>query len=242
MRTTAAAVEPRTVRRVGTVGSTQEVAFAMAAEGAGDGTAVVADAQTAGRGRRGRRWHAEAGTGLLLSIVVRPTLAPPARPLLSYAAAVAVVEALRRVAGLEARVKWPNDVLVAGRKLAGILLEARDGVVVVGIGVNVGQQRFPAELQGGATSVTLETGRPADREALLAVLLEEVDRWRGRLEHEGFEPIRARWCAAADTLGRRVRVDGAAGTAVDLDAMGALVLDGDGGRRRVIAGELIEEG
>lgn len=233
---------PRTVRRVGTVGSTQEAAFALAADGAGDGTAVVAEAQTAGRGRRGRRWHAEPGAGLLLSIVARTPLAPSVRPLLSYAAAVAVVETLRRVAGLEARVKWPNDVLIGGRKVAGILLEARDGVVVIGIGLNVRQERFPPDLTGRATSVALETGRVPDREALLEALLEEVDRWRGRLEHEGFEPVRARWCAASDTLGRRVRVDGAAGTAVDLDATGALVVHAADTVHRVIAGELIEEG
>lgn len=237
-----AGAAPRTLHRLGTVGSTQEVAFALAAEGAADGTAVVADAQTAGRGRRGRHWHADPGTALLLSVVARPALAPDARPLLSYAAAVAVVETLHRAAGLEARVKWPNDVLVGGRKVAGILLEARAGVVVIGIGLNVGQGHFPAELAGVATSVALETGRPVDREPLLGVLLEELDRWRGRLEREGFEPVRARWRAAADTLGRRVRVDDTAGMAVDLDAAGALVVEGEAGVRRVIAGELIEEG
>lgn len=242
MSRTRAGAEPRTIRRVGTVSSTQEVAFAMAAEGAVDGSVVVADAQTAGRGRRGRRWHAAAGAGLLVSILVRTGLAPPDRPLLSYAAAVAVVETLRRVAALQARVKWPNDVLVRGRKVAGILLEARDGVVVIGLGLNVGQVRFPPDLAGRATSVALETGHAPDREALLAALLEEVDRWRGLLERDGFEPVRMQWRAAADTLGRRVRVDGAAGIALDLDATGALVVQGDAGPRRVIAGELVEEG
>jgi len=241
MRPTSPAADARTVHRTGTVNSTQELAFALAAAGAADGVVVVAEAQTAGRGRRGRRWVDEAGASLLASVVVRTRLAPPVQPLLSYAAAVAVVDTLRRAAGLEARVKWPNDVLVRGRKVAGILLEARDGVVVVGIGLNVGQQSFPRELAGRATSVALETGRREDREALLGVLLEELDRWRGVLERDGFEPVRARWRAAAHTLGRTIRVDGATGVAVDLDAEGALVVDGDGGRRRVVAGELSEE-
>lgn len=236
-----AAAGPRVVHRVGTVASTQDAAFALAARGAADGTAVVADSQTAGRGRRGHRWHDEPGASLLVSVIVRTALAAGTRPLLSYVAAVAVVETLRRAAGIEARVKWPNDVLVAGRKVAGILLEARDAVVVAGIGLNVSQRRFPPELAGRATSLALETGRAVDREAVLPVLLEELDRWRGILEREGFEPVRARWRAAADGLGRPVRVGHVSGIAVDLDGAGALVVDVDGVTRRVIAGERSEE-
>jgi BirA family biotin operon repressor/biotin-[acetyl-CoA-carboxylase] ligase len=232
---------PRVVQHLATVDSTQEAAFALASAGAPDGAAVVADTQTAGRGRRGRRWHDEAGTSLLVSVMLRPGLPPGLRPLLSYAAAVAVVETLRTV-GLDARVKWPNDVLVGGRKIAGILLEAREGVVVVGVGLNVNQRRFPPALAGRATSVALETGRAADRGALLATLLDALDRWRARLEQEGFAPVRERWCVVSDTLGRGVRVDGTTGVAVDLDAAGALVVDGEGGRRRVLAGELVQEG
>lgn len=240
--TVPAAAGARVVHRAGTVGSTQDVAFALAARGAADGTAVVAESQTAGRGRRGHRWHDEPGASLLVSVVVRTTLEPGARPLLSYVAAVAVVETLRRVAGVEARVKWPNDVLIGGRKVAGILLEARDAVVVAGIGLNVGQRRFPPELAGRATSLALETGRAVDREAVLPVLLEELDRWRAVLEQGGFEPVRARWRAAADGLGRAIRVGDVSGVAVDLDAGGALVVDVDGVARRVIAGERSEEG
>lgn len=241
MSATPTAAAARVVHRLGTVASTQELAFALAAAGAPDGSAVVAEAQTAGRGRRGRTWHAEAGASVLVSILARPRLAPPARPCLSYAAAVAVVETLRRVARLEARVKWPNDVLVGGRKIAGILLEAREGVVVTGIGLNVAQHTFPAELAGRATSVSLETDGAADRETLLAVLLEETDRWRATLEERGFEPVRARWRAASDTLGRTVRIDGVVGRVVDLDAAGALVVHGNAGPHRVVAGELLEE-
>jgi BirA family biotin operon repressor/biotin-[acetyl-CoA-carboxylase] ligase len=236
-----AASASRVVHHVATVDSTQEAVFALASAGAPDGAAVVADTQTAGRGRRGRRWHDEAGTSLLVSVLLRPGLPPSLRPLLSYAASLAVVGTLGTL-GLEARVKWPNDVLVAGRKVAGILLEAREGVVVVGVGLNVNQQRFPPELAARATSVALQTGRAADRGVLLATLLDELDRWRARLEQEGFAPVRERWCAVSDTLGRGVRVDDVAGVAVDLDAAGALVVDAAGGRRCVVAGELVEEG
>ena len=236
-----AAPAARVVHHVATVDSTQEAVFALASAGAPDGAAVVADTQTAGRGRRGRRWHDEAGTSLLVSVLLRPALPPSLRPLLSYAASLAVVGTLGTL-GLEARVKWPNDVLIAGRKVAGILLEAREGVVVVGVGLNVNQQRFPPELAARATSVALQTGRAADRGVLLATLLDELDRWRARLEQEGFAPVRERWRAVSDTLGRGVRVDDVAGVAVDLDAAGALVVDAASGRRRVVAGELVEEG
>jgi BirA family biotin operon repressor/biotin-[acetyl-CoA-carboxylase] ligase len=236
-----AAPASRVIHHVATVDSTQEAVFALASAGAPDGAAVVADTQTAGRGRHGRRWHDEAGTSLLVSVLLRPALPPSLRPLLSYAASVAVVGTLGTL-GLDARVKWPNDVLVAGRKVAGILLEAREGVVVVGVGLNVNQQRFPPELAARATSVALETGRATDRGVVLATLLDELDRWRACLEREGFAPVRERWRAVSDTLGRGVRVADVAGVAVDLDASGALVVDAAGGRRRVVAGELVQEG
>jgi len=229
------------VLRLGEVASTQAVAFALAGEGAPDRTVVVADHQTAGRGRFGRRWLDEAGASLLVSILLRPRLEPSRLPLLSYAAAVAVAEALEAAAGLAGRLKWPNDVLVDGRKIAGILLESRIGqapAVVVGIGVNVAQRAFPPDLAPRVTSVALAGGRSTDREALLAALLESFDAWRGRLEGEGFAAVRERWLALSDTLGRPVRVDGRVGIAVDLDAEGALVLRDGATLHRVIAGEM----
>lgn len=235
----AAAAPP--VVRLGEVPSTQAVAFALAGEGAPDRTVVVADHQTAGRGRFGRRWHDEPGASLLVSILLRPRLEPSRLPLLSYAAAVALAEALQAAAGLAGRLKWPNDVLVDGRKIAGILLESRIGpvpAVVVGIGVNVAQRAFPPDLAPRVTSVALAGGRSADREILLAALLERFDAWRGRLEGEGFAAVRERWLALSDTLGRRVRVDGRVGIAVDLDAEGALVLRDGATLHRVIAGEM----
>jgi len=222
------------------VDSTQRVAFALAADGALDGTVVVADVQTAGRGRHGRVWEATSGTSLLASIVRRPRLPVARFPLLSLVTAVAVAEALEQIAGLTTRLKWPNDVLVDDRKLAGILLESRLGpapVVVIGVGINLSQRRFTGPLVRRATSVFLETGRLLDRDAALAALVSALDTWHTRLEAEGFEPARARWRARSATLGRVVEVDGTVGTAVDLDHDGALVLDTGAGRRRVWAGE-----
>jgi BirA family biotin operon repressor/biotin-[acetyl-CoA-carboxylase] ligase len=227
--------------RLGRVDSTQAVAFALAADGAADRTVVVAQAQTAGRGRRGRLWIDEPGASLLTSIILRPRLTPARLPTLSLAAGVAVAEALERVTGLTPRLKWPNDVLVDGRKLAGILLESRiapSPFVVLGIGVNLAQRVFPPDLAERATSVRLATGRRVDADTLLTALLESLDAWRTRLETEGWAPIRERWCALTETLGRRVSIDDVQGIAVDVEEDGALIVVEGDVRRRVVAGEV----
>jgi BirA family transcriptional regulator, biotin operon repressor / biotin---[acetyl-CoA-carboxylase] ligase len=231
------------VVRVGCVESTQAIAFALAAEGAADGTLVLADSQTAGRGRRGRVWMDEPGASLLASILLRPRLEASRLPLLSLAVAVAVAETLAEVADVPARLKWPNDVLVGGRKIAGILLESRLGpvpVVVVGIGVNLAQREFPVSLQGRATSVALESDRAVGREALVGALLERLERWRVSLEQGATAAVLDRWRALADTLGSAVTVDGARGVAIDVDTDGALLV-ADGDRRyRIVSGEIAE--
>ena len=224
--------------------STQRVAFELAERGTPDRTVVVADTQTAGRGRRGRHWADEPNASLLASIVVRPRLALRDLPKLSLATAVAVADALAAITGLAVRLKWPNDLVIGGRKIAGILLECRiatEALVVVGVGVNLGQHRFPHELAGAATSVRLETGRAVERDAMLDAVLVAFDAWRARLEHEGFAPIRERWLALADTIGRRVTVDGRQGVAVDLDGDGALVIRGAAGVQHVVTGEVMRE-
>jgi BirA family biotin operon repressor/biotin-[acetyl-CoA-carboxylase] ligase len=235
----------RQVIRLVAVGSTQAVAFELAGRGAADGTVVIADTQTSGRGRHGRVWIDTPGESLLVSIVTRPRLAIPELPKLSLATAVAVAEAVGLTTGLQTRLKWPNDVLVGGRKLAGILLESRIGaepIVVAGIGVNLHQRAFPDGLEKNATSVDLAGGRAVAREALLDAVLEAFDRWRRRLEREGFAPLRSRWLELADTIGRAVTIEGHTGVAVDLASDGALVLQAAEGVRHVIAGEVGEPG
>lgn len=243
---------PGVIVRLDTVDSTQSVAFALAERGAADRTVVVADQQIDGRGRRGRTWRAPPGTSLLTSIVVRPRLPQARLATLSLASAVATAEALRRISPVDAKLKWPNDVLVAGRKIAGILLESRIGgraeaggsvpagltslVTIIGIGINLGQREFPPDLADSATSIALETGRAPGREAMLTALLEEFDTWRARLEGEGFGPVREAWRRLSDTLGRKVTVDAVTGLAVDLDTDGALLIDVGGSLKRVVAG------
>lgn len=235
-----AAVAARLVR-VGRVDSTQAVAFALAAQGAADRMVIVAESQAAGRGRRGRTWVDEPGASLLASVILRPRLEPARLPLLSLAAGVAVAEALAESTGLGPRLKWPNDVLVDGAKIAGILLESRLGaapLVVLGIGINLTQTDFPPPLATRATSVALAGGRTVTVEVLLAAVLEGLDRQREALEAGALEAVLARWRTLADTLGRTVSVDGVSGVAVDVDDDGALVVADGERRRRVIAGEV----
>jgi len=153
--TTPAEPSPPVVR-LPSVESTQAVAWRLAAEGSPDRTVVVADHQSAGRGRRGRAWTDAPGTSLLVSILVRPRVPLGLWPLFSLTTAVAAAEALRRSTGLEARLKWPNDVLACGRKLGGILLESRGGAhdpaLVIGVGLNLAQREFSLELAGLATA------------------------------------------------------------------------------------------
>jgi BirA family biotin operon repressor/biotin-[acetyl-CoA-carboxylase] ligase len=233
---------PHSILRLPVVDSTQRVAFELAERGAPDGAVVVAGTQTAGRGRRGRGWHDAPGDCLLTSIVVRPRLHVRDLPQLSLATAVAAREALGRVASLDARLKWPNDVLVGGRKIAGVLLESRTVVaplVVIGVGINLRQRSFPEALEPVATSVLRETGRAITPETMLDALLASFDAWRGRLEREGFAPVRAAWLAVADTIGRIVEAAGRRGTAVDLDEDGALLVRDAEGLRRVVAGDVV---
>ena len=231
------------VVRCGVVASTQSVAFSLAADGAEDRTVVVADHQTMGRGRRGHDWVDAPGESLLVSIVVRPRLPQALLPAVGLMTAVVVADALAALTDLAPRLKWPNDVLVRRRKVAGILVESRTTptpVLVVGVGVNLNQTSLPPSLGGRATSVRLETGRSVDRDAALVAVVAGFDEWRVRLERQGFAPVRERWLALADTVGRRVTVDGVAGIAVGLDADGALLVEDGGAVRRVTAGEITE--
>jgi BirA family biotin operon repressor/biotin-[acetyl-CoA-carboxylase] ligase len=174
-------VEPRLRGRFGRpyeyVASTTSTQLLLPPE-APEGALVAADEQTAGRGRLGRRWLAPAGTSLLCSLQLRPAIASERLPELTGVAANACAEAVGALTGLEPELKFPNDVLVGGRKLAGVLAEAREERVVLGIGVNVNvtTEELPQEVDRPATSVLVETGRELDRADLLAELLERLER------------------------------------------------------------------
>ncbi|MEX2253051.1 MAG: biotin--[acetyl-CoA-carboxylase] ligase [Thermoleophilaceae bacterium] len=218
--------------------STNERAKALAALGAPHGTLVTAEEQTAGRGRQGRSWSAPAGKALLCSLLARGL--EPRDALLPLAAAVAACEASEAVAHVEARIKWPNDVWIEGRKLAGILIEGRpqEGWAVVGIGLNVGTvvEEFPEELRDTATSLAVAGGSasPPSVEVVLGALLEAL---RERLGNEEGEVLTA-WRERDALLGSRVRWAEGEGEAAGIDHSGALLVDTVGGRLALDAGEV----
>jgi BirA family biotin operon repressor/biotin-[acetyl-CoA-carboxylase] ligase len=235
------------------VDSTNLVAEALARAGAPEGTLVVADRQTAGRGRLGRSFFSPGGSSLYLSLVLRPPGPPERVPQHVFAAAVAVAAAARRVLPDPDRleIKWPNDVLVGGRKLSGINLPAQletsrvvYAVLGVGINVNTEARQFPEELRAIATSLAIERGAPLDRvafgEAFLLDLEGEIDRLRDR----GFGPVLERWKDCFRMQGAQIRVGGPglpeeiAGRVRGVDAQGALLVETDRGVQRIVAGDV----
>jgi BirA family biotin operon repressor/biotin-[acetyl-CoA-carboxylase] ligase len=216
-----------------TLDSTNDLAKELAAQGAPEGTVVVAEAQTGGRGRLGREWNSPPGVGLYVSLVLRPMLPPMELPQITLTTAVAVVRAVRRVAGVAPGIKWPNDLLFNGKKLGGILTEMetesdRIRHVVVGLGLNVNNPGFPPELAATATSLTLAAGRVFSRVHLLQAWLEEFEALYGRFLNQGFPEILEEWKCSTVTLGRAVTVRQGSreisGQALDIAPDGALLL------------------
>jgi BirA family transcriptional regulator, biotin operon repressor / biotin---[acetyl-CoA-carboxylase] ligase len=188
------------------VGSTNDVAGAMAERGADEGLVVIADRQTAGRGRLGRVWASPPGVGLYMSIVLRPSTSLVS--LLTIAAGVGVAEGIESATGLGVQLKWPNDVHVDGRKVAGILAEGAPHHVVLGIGVNVLPATHPRDVALRATSIETELGRAVDRGLLFAECLSALAaRYRGLHKGEGSSIVEAWRRRAAESLGRAVEWD-----------------------------------
>lgn len=223
---------PRVHHRV--TDSTNARARELAAAGAPHGTLVTAEQQTAGRGRQGRAWVAAPAEALLMSVVVRELGAA----MLPLGAALAVAAACEALTGAEAGIKWPNDVWLGGRKVAGILLEGRpqEGWAVIGIGLNVATREFPAELSGLATSLALAGAEAPHVEVALAELVPRLDAWiEAPAEH-----VVAAWRLRDALLGKEISWGGGSGTAAGIDDSGALLVDlvDGGGRVSLDAGEV----
>jgi BirA family biotin operon repressor/biotin-[acetyl-CoA-carboxylase] ligase len=204
-----------------------------------EGALVVADHQTAGRGRLGRSWEAPPGKALLFSILLRP---PSERnvPELSLVAGIAVADALERTLGLSVQLKWPNDVMLRRRKVAGCLAEVRDGVVVLGIGLNVNQTR--EELPEHAGSVLTLTGRETDREKLLSALLQDLEARYSDWSEGGLDAVYEGLGPRDFLRGRRVNVNGTSGVATMINREGRLEIQvGHGKLVTVESGEVIYE-
>lgn len=230
--------------------STNDVAMELAAKGAAHGTVVIADSQTLGKGRLGRRWASPPGMNIYLSVILKPDIDPKSAPIFTLLSSVAAARALRSVTGLAIEIKWPNDLVLDGKKLGGILLELRlepgrvlHLVIGMGINVNIPRSHLPKELKSTATSLLEETGRAFKRTAVVAAVLKELERELDCLSREGRGPILQRWRELSSTLGRDVSVslpDGGSvyGNAVGIDNSGLLMLRCKDGLMKISAGDL----
>jgi BirA family biotin operon repressor/biotin-[acetyl-CoA-carboxylase] ligase len=253
------AAEPRLggyaqVRYFAEVGSTNDVALALASSGVPDGTAVLADAQRAGRGRRGRSWFSPPGAGLYLSVIVRSGQAAESLSLVTLAAGVAVAASVAAITRLPIELKWPNDLVIGRpwRKLGGLLCEsvgtgARVDSVVVGIGLNLQHLAYPPDMADRATSIEAELGRPVSRSTIVVDVLGRLRDAMRRLQAGERD-----WVSSAWRQFGGIGLDGAPirwqeqgtprrGLARDVDADGALLVERDGRVERLVAGEVLWE-
>jgi BirA family biotin operon repressor/biotin-[acetyl-CoA-carboxylase] ligase len=208
--------------------------------GDGEGTIATTDHQTGGRGRRGRSWVEAPGTSVLVSVLLRPPPEHPA-PQLSLVGGLAAALAVEDSLALAAQVKWPNDVMVDRRKVAGVLAEAREGVVVLGIGVNVNQTReeLPADARVPAASLRTVDGRVRDRERVLGLVLAHLDRLYAAWRSGGLDAVYDDLGARDFLRGRRVSVDGVAGVAQMITRDGRLGISTESGPMLVESGEVL---
>jgi BirA family transcriptional regulator, biotin operon repressor / biotin---[acetyl-CoA-carboxylase] ligase len=218
------------------VTTTMDEAFQLGLQGASEGTVICTESQTKGRGRLGRHWISPKHKGVYLSLILRPELPPAEVAILTLLAAVALSEAIGHVAGLIPQIKWPNDILLNQRKLAGILTELnaetdRVKFVVIGIGLNVNTPKHL--LPDTATSLKVETSRTFSRVRVMQDILRSLERWYGTLQKEGPAPILQQWRQRAITLGQRIHFSDPAGRidgyAFDLDNDGSLLIRTDSG-------------
>jgi BirA family biotin operon repressor/biotin-[acetyl-CoA-carboxylase] ligase len=231
--------------------STNIRARALAHKGAPEGTIVVAETQTQGRGRRGRTWFSPPGSGIYMSIVLRPRVQPHEAPLLTLVAAVSMTETLFEMVDLPFKIKWPNDILIEGKKISGILTEMslemeRVDYVIVGVGLNVNTEpdAMEDEIREIASSLRILTGKVFSRIQILQVFLKRLEHYYDLFQDRQFETIRNRWKELSGVIGRQVKIinpDGVCeGEAVDIDSDGFLVLRSPTGDfQRIVAGDVL---
>ncbi|MFH1846827.1 MAG: biotin--[acetyl-CoA-carboxylase] ligase [Candidatus Omnitrophota bacterium] len=227
------------------IGSTNDIAYKLAEDGAMEGSVVISESQVSGRGRMRRKWDSPHG-GIYLSIILRPEMDIEELPCITLVSALAVVRAVKRICPLDVKIKWPNDVLIGGRKVCGILTEvkAQPGMVdflILGIGINVNikKQDIPAE----ATSLKIEAEEHIDRKRLLGYMLEEIEKIYQCLIKEGFSSIRQECKENLMMLNKRVTINdynrAVEGVALDIDEKGLLILQTDDGKcRRIFSGDV----
>ncbi|NSL52268.1 biotin--[acetyl-CoA-carboxylase] ligase [Calidifontibacillus erzurumensis] len=222
------------------VDSTQKIAHRLAYEGAVEGTIVVSEEQRMGRGRLGRAWFSPIYTGIWVSIILKPEIAPQQAPQLTLLAAVSVVRGIQKATGIRCDIKWPNDILINGKKVVGILTELvaesdRINAVIVGIGMNVNQERehFPEDLQAIATSLAIEGGHKWNRAAILQAVLKEMEDLYFDYLKNGFQVVKLLWESYAVSIGKQIKArtltNSITGKALGITDEGVLLLEDEKG-------------
>lgn len=233
-----------------TVGSTNTIAAGLAEKGAAEGLVVLAESQEKGRGRLGRSWVSPPGVNIYMSIILRPKIEPKDATIITIMAAVGCTIALRRITDINVTIKWPNDLVISGKKLGGILTEMKTDPVgkisaIIGIGINVNADTdvFPPDVRKIATSVKNETGISYSRTEIIAEILNEIDKWYRILKGRGKKLLLSEWQRLTSTLGREVNVtvgkETFTGLAESLNDKGMLILRLPSGElKRISAGDL----
>jgi BirA family transcriptional regulator, biotin operon repressor / biotin---[acetyl-CoA-carboxylase] ligase len=240
----------KTIHHFHTLDSTNSKAYQLALNGAEEGEVVVAESQEKGRGRLGRQWFSPPFLNLYLSVILRPKIPPHQASLITLMAAIATADAIQKFSGFLPLIKWPNDILLRNRKVAGLLNEIhsetdRIHFVILGIGINLNmdEKMFSKEIRTVATSLKREMRQTISRKAFLQSLLQELEKWYTIFMKQGSAFILKAWRDRAHLKGRRVKVtsfgETLGGIAVDVDSDGALILEtADGKRKRVVAGDV----
>ncbi|MCQ6273902.1 biotin--[acetyl-CoA-carboxylase] ligase [Bacillus sp. V3B] len=233
------------------VDSTQKIALRLSLDGAPEGTVVIAEEQTAGRGRMERSWHSPKYTGVWMSVILRPNLVPQKAPQLTLVVAVAVVQAIEELTTLHPQIKWPNDLLINGKKMTGILTELqaesdRINSVIIGVGMNVNQEKasYPEDLRSIATSLLMETGMKVNRAELIQHVLSKLEHLYDLYLQEGFYPIKILWESYAISIGKMIKArmlqGNIYGKAVGITDDGVLMVEDEQGKIHFIYSADIE--
>ena len=228
------------------VGSTNDIAVSLAEKGHPNGTIVIAESQSKGKGRLGRAWHSPPDANIYMSIILRPALPPDDVTIMTFLSAVSCARVIRKETGVDVRIKWPNDLMASGRKMGGILLESKSErgriiffVVGIGINVNMKEEDFPLDLKAIATSVLMESGKISKKNPIIEGITDEMFFWLDVLKKGDRASIFKNWKALSDTLGEDVNVmtpNGLiAGRAVTVDEKGRLILKTKKGELKIIS-------
>ena len=224
--------------------STMDYAFQLGVEGAAEGTVVCAEGQTKGRGRMERPWTSPKGKGLYFSLILRPNLFPADAAKITLFSAVAICEAISQSTGIKTSIKWPNDLLIQDKKVAGILTELsaemdRVRFIVIGVGLNVNSSL--KQLPPNATSLKQASGKNLSRVVLLQDIFQRIEYWYEILNKNGFGPVIDRWRQLTSTLGKKITIGDVKGKAVDLDEHGGLIIQNEAGQRiRCMTGDVLQ--